>query len=336
MPSHGLAAKAHAKFDSHERLVVPLMGFPGVELAGSNIKLAQQNYGEHFRAIRLLVERFMPDLVFPLMDLSVEANAVGRYTIFPRDDSATVPKDHFHFGEIERLRNINISFDSRIASYVETVKMMRVGLPEQVLKGAYITGPYTLAALIMGADDAAMATLTDREQLHRLCELTTEKIQEYARLLIAAGTQLLCVLEPSAVMLSPDQFKEFSADYIGHINQSCRYSGVETVYHTCGNTMHLAPAMAAAGVSGVSLDSAEAGVNLRKVADLLPDNIAIIGNINPATIMLKGSPEAVRADVRRLKKEMADVPNFILSTGCDLPQETPMENIRAFMEEGRG
>jgi uroporphyrinogen decarboxylase len=34
-------------------------------------------------------------------------------------------------------------------------------------------------------------------------------------------------------------------------------------------------------------------------------------------------------------KRMDPYPNFILSTGCDLPQETPLENIRAFMETGR-
>jgi len=33
------------------------------------------------------------------MDLSVEANAIGRYTIFPKQDSATVPKDKFYIYE---------------------------------------------------------------------------------------------------------------------------------------------------------------------------------------------------------------------------------------------
>jgi len=34
-------------------------------------------------------------------------------------------------------------------------------------------------------------------------------------------------------------------------------------------------------------------------------------------------------------ERMTPYPHLILSTGCDLPRETPLENIRAFMETGR-
>ena len=44
----------------------PLAGFPGVEMIGSTIKIAQQNFGEHYKAIRALVDDLHPDLVFPL------------------------------------------------------------------------------------------------------------------------------------------------------------------------------------------------------------------------------------------------------------------------------
>ena len=63
------------------------------------------------------------------MDLAVEANALGRYTVFPREDSATVPKDRFTIDELERLARINISFDSRVQGYVEMMRMMSVTLP---------------------------------------------------------------------------------------------------------------------------------------------------------------------------------------------------------------
>ena len=156
-----LAARAHAAFAERRRLVVPLMGFPGLRLTGCNIKLAQQNYGEHYRVIKALAQRFSPDMMFPLMDLAVEANALGRYTVFPTDDSATVLRGRFTMDELATRRRINIGFDSRLLGYVETVKLMSIGLPDSMLRGAYVTGPYSLAALIMGADEAALATITD-------------------------------------------------------------------------------------------------------------------------------------------------------------------------------
>jgi len=36
-----------------------------------------------------------------------------------------------------------------------------------------------------------------------------------------------------------------------------------------------------------------------------------------------------------LMDAMKPYPNFILSTGCDLPQEIPVDNIEAFMKAGR-
>jgi uroporphyrinogen decarboxylase len=335
MNGKSLASLAHAAFDEKRRLVAPLAGFPGVEMIGSTIKLAQQNYGEHYKAIRRLVDEFHPDLAFPLMDLAVEANALGRYTIFPRDDSATVPKDRFTIGDLEKLEEINISFDSRLTGYVEMMKMMSVTLPAGILKGGYVVGPFTLAGLMMGADDTVMATVLDPQLLHRLCHFTTERIQEYVQLLISAGADVICILEPSAVMLSPEQFSEFSAIYIRHITESFKYSGIGFVYHTCGNTMHLVEKMVRSGVQGVSLDSPDVGVDLAGVARGLPEDVVAIGNVNPATTMRFGTPGEVRDQVSTLLKAMEPYPNFILSTGCDLPQETPPANIRTFMEAGR-
>ncbi len=335
MTGKTLSELAHAAFREKRRLVAPLMGFPGVEMIGSTIKLAQQNFGEHYKAVRALVDAFHPDLVFPLMDLSVEANALGRYTVFPRGESATVPKDVFSFDELDKLSRINITFDSRLMGFVETLRLMSVSLPADVLRGAYVVGPFTLAALMMGADDTVMSTLLDPDGLHRLCHFTTEKIQEYVQLLLAAGADVICILEPSAVMLSPAQFSEFSAIYIRHITTSFKYSRANFVYHTCGNTMHLIEKMARAGVHGVSLDSADMGVDLPKAAACVPRDVVVIGNISPATTMRFGTPDDVRREVRSLLREMEPYPNFVLSTGCDLPQETPIANIRAFMEVGR-
>jgi uroporphyrinogen decarboxylase len=316
-------------------VVVPLVGYPGLNIIGSTVKLAQQNYGEHFRVVKSIAETFEPDVVFPLMDLSVEANALGRYTLFPQEESATVVKTDFSIDELNRKAQVNIVFDTRLLGYVETVKLMRIGLAPTILRGAYVTGPYSLAALMMGADEAAIATLSRPEEMHAICQFTTERIQEYARMLIAAGADVICVLEPSAVMLGPDQFGDFSANYVRHIIESCKYTGMATIYHTCGNTMHLVEKMVEAGVDALSLDSEASGVDLPSVAQRVPSDVVVMGNVSPIGAMLKGKPEDVEAEVSTLLKRMAPYPNFVLSTGCDLPQETPLENIHAFMRTGR-
>jgi uroporphyrinogen decarboxylase len=318
-----------------QRMVCPLMGFPGLRLINSTIKLAQQNFGEHYKVLQALINMFKPDMVFPLMDLSVEANSLGMYTVFPKEDTATVLKENFKIEDLDRHKQINIAYDSRLLGYVETIRLARLCFPENIIKGAYVTGPYSLASLIMGAEEAAMTAIMEPDSMLKLCEFALERILEYIRLLIGAGAQAICILEPTAVMLGPDEFERYSAGFIRHIVNSYKYTDVSMIYHTCGNTSHLIDKMVESQVDAISLDSPDAGVVLADIAQNIKSDPIIIGNINPAGTILSGKPQQVKEEVAGLLRAMDFYPNFVLSTGCDLPQEVPFENIEAFMETGR-
>jgi uroporphyrinogen decarboxylase len=299
------------------------------------VKLAQQNYSEHFAVLKLIAETYHPDAVFPLMDLCVEANASGRLTLFPKMESATVVKETFTESDLACFERTDIRSDSRLRGYIETEKLMARKLPGNILRGAYVTGPYTLAGLLLGADEAALLTVMDPEYLHRVGRAAIRKTKDYIDLLIGAGADIICILEPSAVMLGPEQFTEFSADYVHSICESMTNPDVAVVYHICGNTMHLIDRMAKSGVHALSLDSPGAGVKLIAATQKVSKDIILIGNVSPIGSMLYGAPAEVEEETRNLLQEMKGYPNFILSTGCDLPLETPTENIQAFMRAGK-
>ena len=42
---------ANSFYSENRRIVAPLIGFPGVKMAHSSIKLAQQNHEEHFKVV---------------------------------------------------------------------------------------------------------------------------------------------------------------------------------------------------------------------------------------------------------------------------------------------
>lgn len=330
-----LKRAVEAAWDDNRRIVAPLMGFPGLQITKSNIKLAQQNCGEHYKTLWELARRYRPDGLFPLMDLSSEANALGRYVIFPRGDSATVVIEEYDAHQLELMDRINFSFDARIMCNVETAKMMSLGLPDGTLPGYYITGPYTLAALIMGAEPAAMATVLEPQKLHDLLEFCTECGQKYARMLVNAGVKMIGILEPSAVMLGPGQFDEFSVRYIKYLNDTLDHTDVATIYHICGNTMHLVDKMCDAGCTGLSLDAPETGNDFVKMGEIVDGRCILIGNTSPVGSLLTGTPQDVEREVNELCEAMDPYKYWILSTGCDIPEDTPLDNIAAFMEAGR-
>lgn len=335
MHSSLLHDKVLQAYGEGRRLVAPLLGFPGLSITNCTIKLAQQNYGEHFKTLTAIAATFEPDVLFPLMDIAVEANALGRYTIFPQDEPTAVMHSGFSLDELPRLVEVDLACDTRIMGYVETMRLMSIGLPKEILKGAYVIGPYTLAGLMMGAEEAALATVLQPDVLDVLCRFATEKVRQYSRLLIAAGAQAVCILEPGAVVLGPQEFARFSASHVRRLAEMCRDASVAAIYHVCGNTMHLIERMVESGVDGLSLDSAHAGVDLEAAAQRVPPDVIVMGNISPTGCMLVGTPRDVETEVTELLKRMARYPNFVLSTGCDLPKETPQANIRVFMRAGR-
>ena len=213
--------------------------------------------------------------------------------------------------------------------------MMSLGLDRDILKCAYVVGPVTLAGLLQTAERVAMDSVLDPDRLDVLCSFSTKIIEKYAHALINAGADIICILEPTASILGPKEFRRFSGHYVSHIIESYKYANIETVYHTCGNTMHLIAEMASTGVAALSLDSPECGVDMAKAAQLIPENIMIMGNVNPTYTLNDGSVEMVKKATTELMEQMRPYPNFILSTGCDLPPETPIENMKAFMQAGR-
>jgi len=327
---------ASQAYDNNRRLVAPLVGFPGCTLVKTTIKVAQQNHGVHFECINALAELLKPDIAFILMDLSVEANALGLPVRFPIDQSSSVEHHPIeNLDDLEPYRRINILQDARVQSYIKTIEMMSMGLARDMLKCAYVVGPVTLVGLMETAERVALDSILEPDRLHVLCSFATKIIQKYALAMINAGADIICILEPSAAILGPKEFRTFSGNYVSHIIESYKYGNVETVYHTCGNTMHLIKEMASTGVAALSLDSPESGIDMAEAAKLVPYDVVVMGNISPTHVVKDGSPEQVKNAVTELLEKMRRFPNFILSTGCDLPPETPVENLVAFMQAAR-
>ena len=312
-----------------QRLVVPLIGYPGAQLTHSTIKQNGFNSELHYRSIYKLVEMFAPDAIFYMMDLSLEAGAIGLQIRYPLDESASV---EFHpvqqISDLDEYKVLDPIYDARIRSYVETMQLMSHNL-KGVTRGAYVIGPFTLAGLMLGASQVAVATIDNPDLVLATLNYAEDIITRYAKELVNAGADLVAILEPTATFLSPKSFSRFSGNYV---NRIARRLDAMTVLHICGDTTSLVPAMGKLDIQGLSLDSM---VDLAKAAKKIPSDMVLMGNLDPVRIMINESPEGVRAAVRKLLDEMAPYENFVLSTGCDLPQETPLENIQAFMEEGR-
>ena len=64
----------------------------------------------------------------------------------------------------------------------------------------------------------------------------------------------------------------------------------------------------------------------------MPKNCIIMGNISPANVFNCDSIRKVRLDTQRLLLQCMNYDNFIMSSGCDVPADTDIDNIDKFFE----
>jgi uroporphyrinogen decarboxylase len=62
--------------------------------------------------------------------------------------------------------------------------------------------------------------------------------------------------------------------------------------------------------------------------------VALGGNVDPVNALWLGSVETVRQDVFRCLDD-AGAEQFVLMSGCSIPPQTPLENLRAMIRTAR-
>jgi uroporphyrinogen decarboxylase len=311
-----------------QRLVAPLAATPGVQLIGHTLQACLQDHSLHIQAISALQEVIRADLAFTLMDLTVEAEAVGCSVRFEPQRAPVVtshPADSQ--SSLKRLRIPDPYSDGRLPLFLDTVSALSRQLPMPV--GAYVIGPFTLAGQMAGVTAVAEKSILDQESAESLLDFAVAAGVAYSRALVKAGAALVAVLEPTAVILSPRSFTHLVLPRLHRLFEAIKSAGAFPVLHICGKSTHLLSAMTQTGAHGLSLDSV---VSFPDIATQVPPEIALIGNLAPVDVIMQGSQQDVINATRRLLDAMEPYPNFILSSGCDLPLETPLDNIRSLVQ----
>jgi len=305
--------------------VIPLMGFPGIQLSNTTIKENLENAEIQYESLKQLYKKFQPDGMFIMMDLTIEAEALGLETLKPKNSSFTIVDHPIKSKEdLEKLKLPDINKATRMPLMQDVVKKLNKNLECDTL--AYVTGPFTLTGLLQGASAAMKNVLKKPELVKEILEFSTKVIKAYGNSLINAGVDMICILEPTATGLSPQQFMNFSGKYIKILEKEWE---VPVILHICGDTTMLIEKMVEINCAGISLDYM---VDLKEADQKIPEDIMIIGNVDPVNVIAYGERNKVKETVNKLLKDMNNRENFILSTGCDLPPDTDLDNIKYMID----
>jgi len=305
---------------------MPVLSFPGAQLIGVTVNELARSGELQAKCMKAIADSYDTLAAVTLMDLSVEAEAFNSPIVFSEDEVPTVTGRIIEDEEDAEKLQIPKIGSARTAEYIKTVSEAKKLITDRpVLAGAI--GPFSLAGRLLDMTEIMILSMTEPETVHAVLEKVTEFIMAYAAELKKAGADGIIFAEPAAGLLSPDLNREFSAKYLKQIVASLKDEDFAVIYHNCGNTIPLINDILDIGADGLHFGNA---IELDQMLPLIPGDIPVFGNLDPAREFRNGTPESVRAKTLEIMEKCGGYKNYIPSSGCDIPPPTPFENIDAF------
>lgn len=236
---------------------------------------------------------------------------------------------------IESLKVVDPLKDGNLPTLLEAIRLTRDALEDEVDVSAAMSGPFSVAASVVGTENLLKWMIKYPKKVHTLMDIVAESnnryIEEVAKLGVSIG-----FADPvsSTSLISPKQFREFSLPALKrNINKIKEKTGGAPAIHICGKSKELWEDVVNAGISNFSIDNAE---DLEEAKNIMGDRVVITGNVPPVDVVYRGNKEAIFKSVKEcIKKGHDSKKGYILSTGCQIPMHTPIENIEMFMEAGK-
>lgn len=323
-----MKAWAQQVISDSQRIAIPIMTHPGIELCHYTVEQAVRNGEIHAEAIQKLNESYPPAASTVIMDLTVEAEAFGADIQFTEEDVPNITgRLVSDFASVEAL-SIPTLDRGRVQEYLKANQLSAQQITDKPLFAGCI-GPFSLAGRLFDMSEMMMALYIEPETIRLLLEKCTAFIMDYIRALKATGANGVIIAEPAAGLVSNDDCSAFSSYYIKQLVEELQDDHFMIVLHNCGNMGHCTPAMVETGAAALHFGNKADMVEALKAS---PADLLVMGNIDPVGILKMATPERVKQETLELLQQTAEWRNFVLSTGCDVPPLIPMENIEAFYE----
>jgi uroporphyrinogen decarboxylase len=143
------------------------------------------------------------------------------------------------------------------------------------------------------------------------------------------GTQL-------SLICGPEQFDRFILPWFHQFTKQGHRHGHQVILHSCGSIHKVIPRLIEAGVDCLHpLQALATDMDAETLAREFKGKVAFMGGIDAQDLMTSGTPEQIRAEVRRVKRLLG--PNLIVSPSHEaiLPN-VPPENVAALAEAAHG
>lgn len=309
---------------------MPILSFPGCQLIGATVREVCSDSDKQVAMMKAVADRVPSLAAVGLMDLSVEAECFGS-TVVKKDEDVPTIHDPL-ITDLETVKDLKVPEVGACRSglYIEGVKkLLDVVTDRPVFAGC--VGPFSLAGRLTDVSEAMILCYEDPDNMKLLLEKCTEFIIKYALEYKKIGAHGIIMAEPLAGVLSPDLAAEFSEPYVRAVAEAVKDENFLIIYHNCGNSAdRMIPSILATGCDAYHFGNA---VDMRNIMPQIPADVIAMGNIDPVSAFKDGTVEGMREKVLTLMNDLCEkYPNFVISSGCDIPAAANWDNIDAYFK----
>jgi uroporphyrinogen decarboxylase len=282
-------------------------------------------------------ERVQPDALTVGVDVyNVEAEAIGCRVIYYEGDDNSVPAvdpEGAVFQGSEDVTSLKLPDprkDGRMPLNLEVARdVVRVLGKEIPIRGA-VSGPFSLAAHLAGAERLFLLTMTHPRLVRELLNFAAEVIKSYGRAFMEVGCGIVIFdSQASPELISPQMYRDFVLAPTRSIVEYFHHLGVPHVPLIMGgNTTKSIDAYLETGANNILCDvKADARVFLERCSK---SRRAFRRNLDSSDF-LQVTSEEVHGQALRYLEESNAYPGFILGTAI-APYGTPLSHFTAIRE----
>jgi MtaA/CmuA family methyltransferase len=333
--------------NSRERVLEHLAGRPVDHLplmpitmmfAADRIGVSYLEYVTDYRQLAAgqlrVAEEFGFDYVSCISDPAREAADLGaKVRYFP--DQPPGFEEHNALladkGTLLKLAVVDPVAGRRMSDRVSAAAFLRERAGADLLVEGWIEGPCAEGADLRGINTLLTDFYDDPGFVRDLFEFAVAQALRFAAAQVAVGVDIMGVGDAAASLVGPRLYREFVWPYEKKLVDGLLALGTQVRLHICGNTRSLTPLMGQLGCAIVDLDYP---VPLAEARQRVGPDQVLLGNLDPVRAVRDASPDSI-VDALGVCHSAAGA-RYILGAGCELPRDTPAENVRAFAAYAAG
>ncbi len=245
-----------------------------------------------------------------------------------------------NYDNIDKLKLPDPAKDARLPVWVDTVKKVaeKIG-NEYLVVGRADQGAFSLASMMRGMEDFFMDIAFAKSdeklkgRLHKLLQYCNDCQFEFIKALKAAGAHVVTTGDSIAgpSVCSPATYEQYCLPYEKQMVERCNQIGIPYSIHICGHTDPIIPKWLEAGAPIWEIDHK---TDFSKAREMTRNKVTIIGNLDTWE-MVSGTPEMVLKAAEAIINICKPECGLILSSGCLLARDTPVENLQALSDAAR-